>query len=136
MERTLSATPLDAVLVEPHGIMASDVWLRRNIAEIEVETEGLPQTMWEADEVHGVVAGHPSVESVGADFEELWDRFEDDSKTDSERIAKLVEENAMLADALAELSEVASETVVTAQDNEDAIAELSEIVSNLVGGDK
>ena len=35
-------------------------------------------------------------------------------------------------DAMADLSEVTSETVITAQDNADAIAELSEIVSELV----
>ena len=39
-------------------------------------------------------------------------------------------------DAVADLSEVASETIITAQDNADAIAELSEIVSGLVGGDE
>lgn len=38
-------------------------------------------------------------------------------------------------DAMADLSEVASESAITAQDNADAIAELSEIVSGLVGGE-
>ena len=37
-------------------------------------------------------------------------------------------------DGLAELSEVSSETAITAQDNADAIADLSELVSELMGG--
>lgn len=76
MVHTISATPLDAVLVEQQGDHA-EVWLRKNIeTDWHDEPDGGSQQFWEADEVHGVMPAGTTVAEVEADFDRLWDRFE------------------------------------------------------------
>lgn len=92
MEHTLSATPLDAVLVVPRaGGVASDVWLRRNVAHDVIEMDGTSQEVWEADEVHGTVAGMPAAAELEADFDSLWEAFEQAGLTDRELVMRSME---------------------------------------------
>ena len=50
MIHTISATPLERVTIEPSPGDDAHVWLRRNIAESAVDTEGVSAPVWEADE--------------------------------------------------------------------------------------
>lgn len=87
MEHTTSATELTPVHVEPNGSGGTDVWLRANIATVEVENDdGTTQTMWVADEVHGIVSGTPSASEIEEDFDAWWDDFRRASMTVPERI--------------------------------------------------
>lgn len=112
--QTISATPLDAVQVEPRpGGAASDVWLRRNIAKDTAdrgEDSDAAIEFYRADEVHFVAVGVPSVEEVAAAFSELWTAHEHDELTDAERIdllaAQLKETKAALEDTNAALLEL------------------------------
>ncbi len=112
--QTMSATPLDAVLVEARSDgMTADVWLRKNI-EQDVYDNGEDAdkaiTFYKADEVHFVAVGVPTVEEVTAAFDTLWQAHELDGLTDGERIAILCEQldktNAALDDTNAALLEI------------------------------
>lgn len=112
--QTMSATPLDAVLIEPRTDgMTADVWLRKNIEQDVYDngSEGDKSvTFWKADEVHFVAVGVPTVDEVTAAFDTLWTAHEQDGLTDGERIAILCEQldktNAALDDTTAALLEL------------------------------
>ena len=53
MARTRSATPLEPVSKAQVGDRTY-VWVRRNIRQVEVASDGVTQVMWEADEVSGI----------------------------------------------------------------------------------
>lgn len=114
INETCSATPLDAVLIEPRpGGILSDVWLRKNIqkdvADNGSET-GNAIEFYKADEIHFVQAGVPTLEGITAAFDELWVAHEDDGLTDTERIDKVIESlsatRAALEDTNAALLEI------------------------------
>ena len=69
---TISATPLERVTIEPSPGGGAHVWLRRNIVESVVDTEGVSAPVWEADEVYLWRAEAPAVAAVEADFAALW----------------------------------------------------------------
>lgn len=130
--QTVSATPLEAVLIEARADgMSADVWLRRNI-ERDVADNG-PDVekaveFYRADEVHFVQAGALTVEEITAAFDELWAAHDDDGMTDSERIAALASSDSDNADALAELGDMLAEQA-------DALVELGDMVATLQGGE-
>lgn len=112
--QTCSATPLEAVQVEPRpGGAASDVWLRKDI-EKDVRDNGPDADeaieFYRAEEIHFVQAGVPAVEEIAAAFDELWEAHELDELTDSERIDALMERldtvNAALDDNVSALMEL------------------------------
>ena len=126
MEHTQSATELRPVVIEPNGSGGADVWLNRNITTKEIPLEGdLSQTVWEAEQLHYVAPNVPDPEGIIADFEEVW--AEHEPKPDVPATE--------LADAIADLSTVVSDTADAEQVNADAIAELSELVSSIIGGE-
>ena len=112
--QTISATPLDAVLVEARADgMAADVWLRKNIEQDVYDNgveDGKAVAFCRADEVHFVSVGVPTVDEVTAAFDTLWAAHELDGLTDAERIALLTEQlaatNAALDDTNAALLEI------------------------------
>ena len=123
MVHTQASTPLSAVMVERRGPL-TDVWLRRDVTTFE--DDGV--TYWEADETYGVIEGVVTEEEVSARFNGLWDEFEEDGLTDRELMVSRVSE---MSDAIAELSEMASDGAVDIADIADGIAELSADVSRL-----
>lgn len=114
INETCSATPLDAVLIEPRpsGIL-SDVWLRKNIQK-DVADNGIDSgnaiEFYRADEIHFVQAGVPTIDGITAAFDELWSAHEDDGLSDTERIDKIIESltatKAALEDTNAALLEI------------------------------
>lgn len=111
---TCSATPLEAVLIEPRpGGVLSDVWLRKNIQQ-DVADNGVDSgkaiEFYRADEIHFVQAGVPTLDGITAAFEELWSAHEDDGLSDSERIDDLIvqlkQTRSALADTNAALLEI------------------------------
>lgn len=130
--QTVSATPLEAVLIEARADgMSSDVWLRRNI-ERDVADNG-PDVekaveFCRADEVHFVQASVPTVEEVTAAFDELWAAHDGDDMTDPERIAVLTSSDSDNVDALAELGDMLAEQA-------DALAELGDMVASMQGSE-
>lgn len=89
MQKTTSATPLDAVKVEQRPDGQADIWLRKNIQQEEVTPEdgGEPYTQYTADEAHIVKA--MTQEEAEADFDELWDEAVAAETPQDERIAAL-----------------------------------------------
>ena len=71
---THSATPLEAVTLEPGRADTTHVWLRKNIAQTTVLFEGEAQDVWEADEVYFHVGTPVTAEYVQDNFEALWTR--------------------------------------------------------------
>ena len=111
MYHTQSATELTAVLVEPLGAGAN-VWLRQNIQTVEIDLgDGLSQTMWEADEVSGMVDWVPTAEEIEADLESWWATFERASMTVPERIAEIYA-MAERAQAQADFTAIMTDTEV------------------------
>ena len=111
---TCSATPLEAVLIEPRpGGVLSDVWLRKNIQQ-DVADNGVDSgkaiEFYRADEIHFVQAGVPTLDGITAAFDELWVAHEDDGLSDTERIDKIIESlsatRAALEDTNAALLEI------------------------------
>lgn len=114
INETCSATPLDAVLIEPRpGGILSDVWLRKNIQK-DVADNGINSgnaiEFYRADEIHFVQAGVPTIDGITAAFDELWSSHEDDGLSDTERIDKIIESltatKAALEDTNAALLEI------------------------------
>lgn len=108
--QTVSATPFDAVLIEarPGGVV-SDVWLRKNIEKDTVnrdEDSDVTIEFYRADEIHFVAMGVPSVEEIGASFDVLWTKHDDDDLTDSQRISKLAQQIEDTNAALLELGDL------------------------------
>ena len=89
MQKTVSATPLDAVKIEQRPDGQADVWLRKNITKetTEDETSGEQREQWVADEVHLVKA--ITQEEAEASFDELWDEAEASETPQDERIKAL-----------------------------------------------
>jgi hypothetical protein len=89
MQKTVSATPLDAVKIEQRPDGQADVWLRKNITKetTEDETSGEQREQWVADEVHLVKA--ITHEEAEASFDELWDEAEASETPQDERIKAL-----------------------------------------------
>lgn len=89
MQKTVSATPLDAVKVEQRPDGQADIWLRKNIQQEEVTPEdgGEPYTQYTADEAHIVKA--MTQEEAEAAFDELWDEAVAAEIPQDERIAAL-----------------------------------------------
>ena len=129
MERTISATPLDAVLVEQQGDHA-EVWLRKNIeTDWHDEPDGGSQQFWEADEVHGVMPAGTTVAEVEADFDHIWNRFEYSDREYSEMVADGVTElDQQTSDALIELAELAANNEESIEELTVGLLELAEII--------
>ena len=99
--RTISATTLDRVTIEPSpGGGGAHVWLRRNIAESGVDTEGVSAPVWEADEVYLWRAEAPSLDDVEADFDALWAAGAQDGDTETAWRADVEAALAELADLM------------------------------------
>ena len=125
----VSATPLDAVTVEPRAGMISDVWLRRNVRRTEMELEdGLSQTMWEAEVVHGVLGGRPSVAYVADRFAQLWVQFEEADLTDRELMEL---RSDVLGDGLAEVAGIAADSA----DMVEILSQAVEELASMIGGE-
>ena len=82
----------------PNGL--SDVWLRRIIQQEESD-EGV---FWSADEKY--IRTGLTLDEVNAQFDALFDAEPVTPLTDSERIAQLEQQNAMLTECLLEMSEI------------------------------
>ena len=82
----------------PNG--QADVWLRRNIQQEESD-EGV---FWSADEKY--IRTGLTLDEVNAQFDALFDAEPVTPLTDSERIAQLEQQNAMLTECLLEMSEI------------------------------
>ena len=82
----------------PNG--KADVWLRKNIQQ-EENDEGV---FWSADEKY--IRTGLTLDEVNAQFDALFDAEPVTPLTDSERIAQLEQQNAMLTDCLLEMSEI------------------------------
>ena len=82
----------------PNG--QADVWLRRNIQQEESD-EGV---FWSADEKY--IRTGLTLDEVNAQFDALFDAEPETPLTDSERIAQLEQQNAMLTECLLEMSEI------------------------------
>ena len=130
MTRDVASRELERIEICPRsGGKASDVWLRKNIAETDIELpEGGSQHVWEATVTHGTLPGTPTEAEIEADFDELWQRFEDETLTDAERISDARDTARTNGDAIAELAEMVAEGEVTMEDLSQAIMELAEIV--------
>ena len=134
MQKTQSATPLDAVLVERNGSGGSDVWLRRNIHTLDHSDEGGLQVMWEADETHGVVETPVTCQDVESQFDAYWQRFEDAGKPAHELIGDVRHELATHEDAIVELDMLVNSSPTTMEDLVEAVIELADIVAGLAKG--
>lgn len=100
MQQTLSATPLEAVLVEQRGDIA-DVWLRRNIVHDWHDLpDGGSQEFWSADEAHGTMPSGTTAEQVAASFDVLWEVFEREGMSAQEREAAQVRDAIAAREAL------------------------------------
>lgn len=111
MRHTQSATELTSVQIEPVG-PGANVWLRQNIQTVEIDLgDGLSQTMWEADEVSGIVDWVPTAEEIEEDFESWWDTLERAAMTVPERIAE-VYAMAERAQAQADFTAIMTDTEV------------------------
>ena len=82
----------------PNGL--ADVWLRRNIQQEECD-DGV---FWSADEKY--IRTGLTIDEVNAQFDALFDAEPVTPLTDSERIAQLEQQNAMLTECLLEMSEI------------------------------
>ena len=98
--RTISATPLERVTIEPSPGGGAHVWLRRGIAESVVDTEGVSAPVWEADEVYLWRAEAPTIADVEADFAALWAAGAQDVATEADRLADVEAALAELADLM------------------------------------
>lgn len=130
--QTVSATPLDAALVEARADgMSADVWLRKDIEQDVYDNGpegGKAVAFYRADEVHFVSGGVPAADEVAASFDALWAAHEHDGMTDAERIAALAASDSDNSDALAELGDMLAEQA-------DALAELGDMMAALQGGE-
>ena len=85
MHYTVSATRMEPVHIEPNGYGGSEVWLRRGMTEFDEDG----QTMHAAWEVNAVVDSTPTVGEVESDFDGWWERVEELSMSEAEKIEKL-----------------------------------------------
>lgn len=89
MQKTVSATPLEAVKIEQRPDGQADVWLRKNIQQEEVTPGdgGEPHTQYTADEAHLVKT--ITQEEADESFDELWDEAVAAETPQDERIKAL-----------------------------------------------
>ena len=97
---TISATPLERVTIEPSLGGGAHVWIRRNIIETTVETDGSTMPTWEADEIYSWWPEAPSIEDVERDFDALWAVGAQDGDTEADRLADVEAALAELADLI------------------------------------
>ena len=98
--RTISATSLERVTIEPSLGGGAHVWLRRNILETTAETEGSTMPIWEADEIYSWWPEAPNIADVEADFAALWAAGAQDGGTEDAWRADVEAALAELADLL------------------------------------
>lgn len=111
MHTTESATELSAVLIEQCG-SGANVWLRKNIHTEERELDGDgTQTVWVADETNGYLSWVPTTQEVEEDFDEMWEAFELNGKTDRELVMQALE-TAERAQAQADFTAILTDTEV------------------------
>ena len=82
----------------PNGL--ADVLLRRNIQQEECDD----CVFWSAEEKY--IRSGLTFDEVNAQFDALFDAEPETPLTDSERIARLEQQNAMLTECLLEMSEI------------------------------
>lgn len=90
----------EAVLYMKLPNRLADVWLRRNIQQEECDD----CVFWSAEEKY--IRTGLTLDEVNAQFDALFDAEPETSLTDSERIARLEQQNAMLTECLLEMSEI------------------------------
>ena len=101
-----------------------EVRLRRNIRkEIEDDAE-----VWRADEVIGKLPLGTTTAYVDANFDELWMRFEDEGKPESEVIVGMKETLSTHEDAIVELDMLVNASPTTMEDLVEAVMELAELI--------
>lgn len=100
---TRSATPLEAVMIEPSRHGRAHVWLRRNITETTEAFDGQEVPVWEADEVHILMDHTPTVAEVQAEFAALWLAHETDGLPADEVMARRITQMEAAAVELADL---------------------------------
>lgn len=124
MDRNRSATELKTILLEPNGHGGTYVWLRKNIQQIEETDEsGLSQTMWEADEVSGLLPYTLTMADAETYFDEIWEQLESSAPD----IASLKRKLDAVSDTAEGAAKVAGLTA-------DGLAELAGLVSDLLDG--
>ena len=128
MHTNRSATELSRVLLEPNGYGGTYIWLRRNIRTIEITEDGLSQTMWEADEVNGLLPYTITQEEADTLFDVIWEQLETSNIDIATLVSRVNEGNDAIADLSGVVSAIAEDIAIAC----DAIAELSEMV---VGGE-
>ena len=104
------------------GGRIAEVSLHRNIEQVEDE-DGIH---WEADEVRGEVDATTSGAYIAANFDALWDEWDDTPLT--VRIADVRGATETHDGAIVELAEMVAEGEVTMEDLSQAIIELAEII--------
>ena len=102
MIHTVSATPLDKVMVESSPGGRAHVWLRRNVTHGVSELDG-QTAVYEADEIHYLAEEAPTVDEVEASFDVLWAQHEGDDLSVEERLRQRVSD---LEAALAEVADL------------------------------
>lgn len=100
MVHTISATPLERVMIEPSIGGGAHVWLRRNIIETTGAFEDPTIPIWEADEIYSWWPEAPSIADVEADFDALWAAGAQDGDTETAWRADVEAALAELADLL------------------------------------
>lgn len=111
VQKTESSTAIQEVTVASRSDGAADVWLHKNIEQTtSADEDGNETTAYTADEVHFQYTYSDTLESeLTESFDKWWEygeTWEPSAKlTDAERIAALETENAMLTEAILELSE-------------------------------
>ena len=100
---TMSATPLERVMIEPSAGGTAHVWLRDKIAESTRTFEGVEETVFEADEIYFFSPEATTLAEVEADFASLWAAHEQDGVPDADKQASRISD---VEEALIELAEL------------------------------
>lgn len=127
MQRTQSPQRLNQVQMAVNGTIM-EVWLHRNIKQVEIEGEdGLPHTMWEADEVHGTLPASTAGAYVSESFDALWDEWDDTPV--HVRIAEVRETANDATAGVVEVAELAAGNETSIEEIEAALVELADIIA-------
>lgn len=115
MQQTASATPLDAVKVEQRPDGQADIWLRKNIQQVEAQPDdgGEPYAQYTADEAHLVKA--MTQEEAEAAFDELWDEAVAAETPQDERIAALEAATKKLTASTPQLAQMRAAATLAVQ---------------------
>ena len=123
--QTTSDTQLGRIELADNGSFC-EVRLRRNIRkEVEEEAE-----VWRADEVIGKLPIGTTTAYVDANFDELWMRFEDEGKPESEVVVGMKETLSTHEDAIVELDMLVNASPTTMEDLVEAVMELAELIGD------